>query len=132
MSIAPELRELLLDGITPEHLAVSERVALADVLAWSPEERAAKRDALIEKVGAFAALEEAHSVVLRYLYGLPDGVDIDAYIERNDAPEKLRQERRDFTESDEARFFHALMRDITIASPRRAVGFLMATKERAE
>ncbi len=132
MIIAPELRELLREGITPEHLAASESVALSDVLAWSPEERAAKRDALIERVGALAALDEAHRVVLRHLYDLPPETDIAAYVESGDAPEKLRQEWKGFTESDEYRFFTTMMSEIVAASPRRAVGFLMATKERAE
>ncbi len=132
MSISPKLREFLREGITPEHLAESESIMLSDVLAWSPEEWAAKRDALIERVGAFAALDEAHHVVLRHLYALPPETDIAAYVESGDAPAKLRQEWKDFTESAEYRFFNGLMRDIVDASPRRAVGFLMATKERAE
>ncbi len=132
MIISPNLDEFLREGITPEHLAESESMMLSDVLAWSPEERAAKRDALIERVGAFAALDEAHRVVIRHLYDLPPETDIAAYVESGDAPEKLRQEWKDFTESEPARFFNALISELVAASPRRAVGFLMATKEATE
>lgn len=64
-----------------------------------------------EQRDAIAALADAYESVLRVLYRVPPGVDIAAYVEREDAPDGLRAEWRDFS-SPKYDFVRELMAEL--------------------
>lgn len=128
----PALRELLAPVITPEHLADADGLPLAVVEGWSLATQDERREALIERLGAFLLLEGAIAHVLRELHGLPADADIEAWIESGHAPENVRQEWRERQATHEAKLCDAIMRDAARSSPRRAAVFVLSTMETAE
>lgn len=128
----PALRELLAPVITPEHLAEADELPLAVVERWSPETQEERREALIERLGAFLLLEGAIAHVLRELHGLPADADIEAWIKSGHAPENVRQEWRERQATQEAMLCAAIMRDAARLSPRRAAVFVLSTMEPPE
>lgn len=128
----PALRELLAPVITPEHLADADGLPLAVVEGWSPEAQDERREALIERLGAFLLLEGAIAHVLRALHGLPADADIEAWIASGHAPENVRHEWRERHATKDAKLCAAILRAAARSSPRRAAVFVLSTMETAE